>query len=68
MDFVEVERAKPVEFFASNARTRPQGLEGEVIPELIRRVGPGNPLRARSRKRIPVAFPKATSKGDVRTR
>ena len=41
LDFVEVERAKPVEFFASNARTRPQGLEGEVIPELIRRVGPG---------------------------
>ena len=40
LDFVEVEKQKPVqEFFSSNTNLRPQGLEGEVIPELIRLVG-----------------------------
>jgi hypothetical protein len=39
LDFVEVEKAGPVvEFFNRDIKTRPQHLEGEVIPELIHRV------------------------------
>lgn len=39
LDFVEVEKAGPVvEFFNRDTKTRPQHLEGEVIPELIHRV------------------------------
>ncbi|GAX78975.1 hypothetical protein CEUSTIGMA_g6415.t1 [Chlamydomonas eustigma] len=40
LDFVEAEKPKgPVEFFQANLNTRPLHLEGEVIPDLIRRVG-----------------------------
>uniref|UniRef100_A0A7R9V4H7 EF-hand domain-containing protein n=1 Tax=Chlamydomonas euryale TaxID=1486919 RepID=A0A7R9V4H7_9CHLO len=40
LDFVEEEKAPaPVEFFAKDTKVKPQHLETEVIPELIRRVG-----------------------------
>ncbi len=39
LDFHEDDKPKgPVEFFTANTKSRPQHLEGEVIPELIRRV------------------------------
>eukprot|EP00195_Chlamydomonas_chlamydogama_P008194 CAMPEP_0202903836 /NCGR_PEP_ID=MMETSP1392-20130828/26615_1 /ASSEMBLY_ACC=CAM_ASM_000868 /TAXON_ID=225041 /ORGANISM="Chlamydomonas chlamydogama, Strain SAG 11-48b" /LENGTH=449 /DNA_ID=CAMNT_0049591179 /DNA_START=180 /DNA_END=1526 /DNA_ORIENTATION=+ len=40
LNFVEIEKPKePVEFFKINTKTRPQQLHGEVLPELIRKVG-----------------------------
>lgn len=39
LNFAEVEAPKaPVEFFIVNKKARPLELEGEVLPELIRKV------------------------------
>ncbi len=41
LDFAENEKPRaPVEFFITNTKARPLDLEGEVLPELIRRVRP----------------------------
>jgi hypothetical protein len=39
LNFTENEKPRePVEFFVVNTKARPLDLEGEVLPELIRRV------------------------------
>lgn len=39
LNFQEIEKPKePVEFFVKNTKARPLELEGEVLPELIRKV------------------------------